>query len=167
MLHAQVSEGEISVGVETSMVRSDTATRTYAALALGGGITWSIVGTPTLDIAAHTFPTWCFATNLNGDFDITQFHVPVGALVRFGELEAQTQRVTIGGGVGMGYQYTAGMLATGKPDLRPYFEVQIMLGLFKRGMLKVRYSTVMTAYADQAGSAVSYHALNVIGSTTW
>lgn len=163
----QSSEGEISVGLETSLVKTDTSSRTYSAVAVGGGVVWKVLGTHSLDVDVHLFPTVCFGNNVNDGFDITQFHLPLGLLLRYGEYVPRSDRMTIGGAVGMGYQYTASMLATGATDMRPYLEVEIMLGVFKRGMFKCRYTTVLTSYIDAAGGAVSYHSVNLIGSTSW
>lgn len=164
---AQSVEGEVFVGAEASLEKNDSSSTSRGSFALGGGLSWTIAATSSVDLNVHTFPMFCFGTNKEESFDITQFHLPIGLLLRFGEYGGDARGMTIGGGVGAGAAYSAGMLATKNTDLRPYIEVEIMLRLFKRGLFKLRYNTIMGSYTDALGSSISYHTLCIIGSTTW
>ncbi|CAN5540219.1 hypothetical protein BH10BAC6_BH10BAC6_08950 [soil metagenome] len=166
-LRAQVVEGEVFIGGEVSHEKNDSTSTSRGSFTLGGGVSWPLIGSDAVDLNVHTFPMFCFGTNKAGSFDITQFHLPLGVLLRFGEYGGEPRGMTIGGGVGAGVAYTAGMLATKNTDLRPYLEVEIMLRFFKRGLFKLRYSTIFGTYTDALGSAISYHSLCVIGSTSW
>lgn len=164
---AQSVEGEVFVGAEASLEKNDSSSTSRGSFALGGGLSWAIASSASVDLNVHTFPMFCFGTNKEGSFDITQFHLPMGLLLRFGEYDGDPRGMTIGGGVGAGYAFSAGMLATKNTDLRPYIEVEVMLRLFKRGLFKLRYNSIIGPYTDALGSSISYHTLCIIGSTSW
>jgi len=164
---AQSVEGEVFVGAEVSNEKNDTSSTSRGSFALGGGLLVGLTGTASVDLKLHAFPMFCFGSSKEGALDITQFHLPLGLLLQFGEKDGTPETVTIGGGVGGGYMFTAGMLATKDTDLRPYLEVEVMLRLFKRGLFKLRYNTVFGPYTDALGSSVTYHTICIIGSTSW
>lgn len=98
---------------------------------------------------------------------VSQFHIPLTVALVFLEAPADGHGLGIGGSVGLGMMATAGRYTAATVDLRPCFTIDLTFGIFERGALKLRYTTVLGEHQSEDGRPVSYQSLMVIGSTSW
>lgn len=98
---------------------------------------------------------------------VSQVHIPLTIALVFLEQPADGHGMGIGGSIGLGMMGTAGRYTASSLDVRPCFTIDLTFGIFERGALKFRYSTVVGEHLSGDGRPVSYQSLMIIGSTSW
>ena len=170
MLSAQSEtrvEGEIVFGPTLTTLGGGESIERFGGIAMGVAANFHFLqyGIGSLGI---TIPPLIVFGSVPGRsaIDLQRFHLPIGILFSFGDAAGHGERGAIGGSITLGYGATFGAFSSESIDTRPFMSFDISLGLFERGMLKVRYSSVMGSYLHM-GAEVGYHGLYIIGSTVW
>lgn len=131
------------------------------ALGLGVAMTWPLVRAD-LNIGVHIMPTFGFSYR-DGSPDISSVQVPIGLMFRVNDKHIDGEREGIGGGIFVGMAITARMRY--ESDIRPAVGMDISLGVFRNGSLRIRYMTYIDA--RRSTSITDYHGLFLVGSTSF
>jgi hypothetical protein len=160
-------EGEIVVGPTLTTVGGGDDIDRYGGLGIGVTANFHFLQYGIGSIGITIPPMLVFGSRADAPgFDFQRLHLPIGVLFSFGDASGRGEVGSIGGAIVLGYGAMFGAFSTDSVDTRGFMSFDISLGLFERGMLKIRYSTVIGSY-DFRGANVGYHGLFVIGSTAW
>lgn len=160
-----IIDGEVAIGPSMVSVDGDAGLEHYGGLILGVSANLHL-----LDGSAGTVSLIVPLTLTIGQkrddkgLDVQRFHVPIGIMLCTGE--NLDKPGGLGGGVTIGYGATFGDF-TDVVDFRPFANFDLSFGIFSRGMLKLRYFVVLGDYLNSENQSVNYHAILLVGSTTW
>ncbi|HRK03608.1 MAG TPA: hypothetical protein PLW14_00780 [Chlorobiota bacterium] len=150
-------DGEIIVGPLLTRA-SDTLTGT---LGVGVAMTWPIVRAD-VNIGVHIMPTFGFSYR-DGSPDISTVQVPFGLMFRVQDKHIDGEREGIGGGIFVGVAISARLRY--ESDIRPAVGMDISLGVFRHGSLRLRYMTFIDP--SRSTSITDHHGLFLVGSTSF
>jgi hypothetical protein len=169
-LHAQWVDhvaGEVAFGPALATVGGGEDIERYPGFSLGICFNFHLLqyGVGTLGLTIPIMSTIGTRPGKTGA-DFQRVHIPIGVLLSVGDASGFEGAGSIGGSIACGYGAMLGAFTEGTVDVRPFISLDISIGVFKRGALKLRYSTVVGNYT-YLGSAVNYHGLYLIGSSAW
>ncbi len=159
-------EGELYVGPILTSRDAGDSVEVYAGVSVGSAANFTLLSYGVGEICAIVAPTLSLGQNLNRELDLQRFHLPVGVMLTLGD-NVRDQYGAINGAVTFGYGVNFGPFADNGMDARPFVNFDLSFGIFERGALKLRYSTVLGRYEDSSGSNVGFHSIMLVGSTDW
>lgn len=165
--HVVVTEGEVKVGATLTALTEGGSTKTYPGFGfgLGANLPFAMTDIGVLYVA--------FSCNIslgskpaNTSFDLQTLQIPLGLMFKIGE-EVQGGRRFIGGAIGGGMSFNFGPFDGGGVTIKPYISADVILAIFHRGSLKVRYLTMLGNSQSVSATAISTHSIHLIASTEW
>lgn len=157
------SEPEIFFGPAFTSLDSDVE----IGFGFGGGLNIGLLpfAGGMIELRGSLMPV--FAVDSAVGFTMTQAHIPLTVAIAFLERSEHEDRLGLGGSIGFGLMSTLGKHSPSAIDVRPCFTIDLTFGIFERGALKFRYTTVVGNKESTDGRSLSYQTVTIIGSTSW
>ncbi|RPI68202.1 MAG: hypothetical protein EHM43_05595 [Ignavibacteriae bacterium] len=159
-------DGELMIGPSLATIGGGETIERFGGVAVGASANVHLMEYGLGFLAFTLMPNLTFGASDNASVDLQRFQIPIGLTLTIGD-DVYDGAASIGGGVTMGYGFTIGSFTDANPDLRPFVNFDVSFGIFERGALKLRYSTVFGEYQFVDRGNVNYHALFLVGSTSW
>jgi len=150
-------DGEVILGPLLTRA-SDTLS---GALGIGVAMTWPLIHSD-VNIGFHIMPTFGLSFR-DGSPDVPTVQVPIGLMFRVKDKHIDREREGIGGGIFVGMAISARLRY--ESDIRPAFGMDVSLGVFRNGSLRIRYMTFIDP--SRSTSITDHHGLFFVGSTSF
>ncbi|NQW30266.1 MAG: hypothetical protein HQ472_07130 [Ignavibacteria bacterium] len=161
------TEGEVKFGATLFAVTTNRETKSYPGFGFGAGANFPLTASDIgMLYASFSCNIGLGAKPAATSFDLQSMQIPLGVMFKIGENIADGRRF-IGGAIGAGACLSFGPFDDNGVDFRPYISADIILALFERGALKIRYFTLLGNYVGKNQGIVTQHALYLIASTEW
>ncbi len=162
-----ITEGEVKIGATLTAVTESGSTRTYTGFGfgLGANLPFAITDIGIL-YATFSCNISLGSKPANSSFDLQTLQVPLGLMLKIGE-DVHGGRRFIGGAIGGGMSFNFGPFDGGGVTLNPYISADVILAIFDRGSLKVRYLTMLGNSQSVGATVTATHTIHLIASTEW
>lgn len=131
------------------------------SLGMGVAMTWPIIRAD-VNVGFHVMPIFGLSYR-DGSPDLPTVQVPIGLMFRVKDKHIDGMREGIGGGIFLGMAISARLRY--ESDVRPAFGMDISLGVFQNGSLRIRYMTFIDA--SRSTKITDHHGLFLVGSTSF
>lgn len=166
-VHAQPRvDGELMIGPSLATIGGGESIERFGGVAVGAGANVHLMEFGFGFLAVTAMPNFTLGATDNEGIDFQRLQIPLGLMLTVGD-DVYAGAGSIGGGVTIGYGLTVGPFTDSHADLRPFINFDVSFGIFERGALKLRYSTVLGDYQFTDRGNVNYHSLFLVGSTSW
>ncbi len=166
-VHAQPRvDGELMIGPSLATIGGGETIERFGGVAFGAAANMHIMDYGIGYLGISILPNATLGATDNAGVDFQRVQIPIGVMLTVGD-DIHDGPGSIGGGVTLGYGLTVGSFTDTHADIRPFVNFDLSVGIFERGALKLRYSTVLGTYEYLDRGNVNYHALFLVGSTTW
>jgi len=160
-------EGEVMFGPNVTSWATAETPQVFPGLAVGLSFNAHLLHYGVGSLGITIPPLLSIGSRPDADgLDLQHVHIPLGLMLTVGDAGGYSGSGLVGGSFTVGYGITLGALAKEDVDARPFLQMDISIGIFERGALKLRYRNVMGEYLYQ-GSPVTYHGLYLVGSSAW
>lgn len=164
------TEVELVLGSLLVSVDSAGAATPHGSFGVGIGVVAPLhqAGGVTLSVMVQPVVGFGFGQTSTG-LSLDQIHVPVGLRLSTEEWTDERTSPTIGAAIGAGGMLSGGRYASGHggADIRPFMSADLYLGMFKRGVLRLRYFYALGQYHPVSETSIGYHGLFIVGTTAW
>jgi len=159
--------GEIAFGPAVATLGNGSTIEHYPGFAIGTCFNFYLLkyGVGTLGLTTPIMAVIGSRPEQPGA-DFQRVHIPLGILLAVGDASGFEGSGSVGGSLSFGYGATFGAFTENVIDTRPWLSMDISIGIFKRGALKIRYSGVLGTY-EYRGKPVNYHGIYLVGSSAW
>lgn len=161
---------ELVLGSLLVSIDSAGTSTPHGSFAVGIGVIAPLhrAGSVTLAVMVQPVVGFGFGGTSSG-LSLDQIHLPVGLRLSTEEWTEERTSPVIGAAIGAGAMLSGGRYAGGggAADVRPFMSADLYLGMFKRGVLRLRYFYALGQYHPVSEKSIGYHGIFVVGTTAW
>lgn len=172
ILAQQQRKTEVELVLGSLLVSVDSAgvATPHGSFGVGIGVVLPLHQTGGVTLAAmiQTIVGFGFGSTSSG-LSLDQAHIPVGLRLSTEEWTEERTSPVIGAAIGAGAMLSGGRYAGGGggTDIRPFMSADFYLGVFERGVLRLRYFYALGEYHPVPQKSIGYHGIFVVGTTAW